>query len=72
MILLGLWFGFVHGITYLDEKRGAFYHWAIGSNIKQTRLDQVLKTVSIGQDNIASSDLKAGWWSGFQFDAKRN
>ena len=72
MIMLGFLFRFGGGITYLDEKKGVFYHLAMGSNVRQTGLDQVLKIVFIGQDNRATSDLKAGWWSGFQSDPKRN
>jgi len=31
----------------------------MGLNVRQTRLDQVLKTMSTGQDNRVTSDLKA-------------
>ena len=39
----------------------------MGSNVKQTGLDQGLKIVFTGQGSWVISDLKAGWWSGFNW-----
>jgi len=46
------------GITYLDEQRVAFTIGLWGKNSKQKGLDQVLKTVSTGQDRGVTTDLK--------------
>jgi len=46
------------GITYLDEQRFDFIIGLWGQNARQTGLDQVLKTVSIGKDRGVTTYLK--------------
>jgi len=54
---LGFWFEFGWW-DHLDEKRVVFAIGLWGQNVRQTGLDQVLKTVYTWQDRGVTTDLK--------------